>query len=173
MLIACLGHCRTAWSHFSRRSSGGFSWSTYRKLSSRTSNTSGTMPMQMALLSQRSKSTTTFQAIVVPPETRLGTLGGPTLQRGASDATRLVPRRVRRCAYERCERRRGATTGTAPTTRAAMPMSTYDGVSDEPVNASAAAAAAGAAAGAAPGFVAVADLTRTTTSPPGVAHAPV
>src|SRR3954454_22205584 len=148
MLIACLGHCRTAWSHFSRRSSGGFSWSTYRKLSSRTSNTSGTMPMQMALLSQRSKSTTTFQAIVVPPETRVGTLGGPTLLRGAEA---LGP-------YERCERRRAATTSTAPTTIAAMPMSTYDGVSDEPVNASDAAA----------GFEAVFDLTRTTTSPPGV-----
>ena len=25
MLMACFGHCRTAWSHFSRRSSGGFS----------------------------------------------------------------------------------------------------------------------------------------------------
>src|SRR4051794_799528 len=112
------------------------------------------MPMQMALLSQRSKSTTTFQAIV--PPRRVGTLGGPTLPGS-------TPRRGRRSGYETCERRRAATTSTAPTTIAAMPISTYDGVSDEPVNASA--CALGAA-----GFAASFDatFTRTTTWPPAV-----
>ena len=40
-------------------SSGGSSWSTYRKSSSRTSNTSGAAAMHSALLSHLSKSTTT------------------------------------------------------------------------------------------------------------------
>ena len=90
--------------------------------------------MQMALLSQRSKSTTTFQAIV-PPRRALERWEGRLYLarlRGADAAA----------AYETCERRRAATTSTAPTTIAAMPISTYDGVSDEPVNASACAAAA-------------------------------
>ena len=41
MVIACFGQTRTASSHLARSSSGGSSWSTYRKSSSRTSNTSG------------------------------------------------------------------------------------------------------------------------------------
>ena len=44
----------TASSTFARNSSGGFSWRTYMKSSSRTSNTSGAAAMQRALLSHKS-----------------------------------------------------------------------------------------------------------------------
>src|SRR5205807_9800776 len=50
-------------SHLARNSSGGSSCSTYRKSSSRTSNTSGATPMHSALLSHLSKSTTTRKLI--------------------------------------------------------------------------------------------------------------
>src|SRR5262249_10110625 len=60
--MACFGQRRTASSIFGRISSGGSSWRMYRKSSSRTSNTSGAIPMHTALLSQRSKSTITFMA---------------------------------------------------------------------------------------------------------------
>jgi hypothetical protein len=58
-VIACCGQTRTASSTFERSSSPGSSWSTYRKLSSRTSKTSGAAAMHSALLLHLSKSTTT------------------------------------------------------------------------------------------------------------------
>ena len=53
-VMACLGQRCTASTTFARSSSGGFSCSTYRKSSSRTSKTSGAAAMHRALLSHKS-----------------------------------------------------------------------------------------------------------------------
>ena len=53
-VMACLGQRCTASSTLARSSSGGFSCSTYRKSSSRTSKTSGAAAMHRALLSHKS-----------------------------------------------------------------------------------------------------------------------
>src|SRR5579875_1281544 len=58
--MACLGQTRTAFSTLARSDSGGFSLRMYSRSSERTSKTSGATSMQRALLSHRSKLTTTF-----------------------------------------------------------------------------------------------------------------
>ncbi len=59
MVIAVFGQERAAASTFARSSSGGSSWSTYKKSSSRTSKTSGAAAMHNAFDSHWSKSTMT------------------------------------------------------------------------------------------------------------------
>src|SRR4051812_40678731 len=69
----------------------------YRKLSSRTSNTSGATPMHSALLSHRSKSTTTFMAAIVHLITPPGQLAKPNL----TSANVRAPSISDQCAAER------------------------------------------------------------------------